>query len=500
MARSPKILIFLILFIDLLGFGIVIPILAPTSAVFINRRIIGRADRAISERMGLPDDAIGVDAAATEIRLLAAGRAELESIRRELDAALTVGKIGPEFRVPGSIGYRMDGGYEQVIAIKPETEGGRPGAKVALLMCAFSLLQMLFTPFWGRLSDRRGRRPILLVSLCGSTFSYVLFALAPNYEVLLVSRILAGISAANVTAALAYIADITPDHKRTAGMTLVGIAFGLGIAFGPVLGGGATHAWQVFAPVAAAGAPHEGAGWIAALICGVNLVWAWFKLPESLPPEKRGKVHFERFAGVRDALRTLRNPVVGPLILLLFIVTFAFSNLEVSFSLYARGDLGMDLRQIYGLFVYIGLVIAFTQGLVRWLVKFVPEQTLMVVGAAILVVGLALLPVWKETVPALIALGVLSVGHGLCQPSVLSLISRRTDATSQGNVFGTSQSANALARIVGPVFGGIIYDFGHRLPFWGAAAIMAGAVWWALVARGRIMRHVPEAAPAAGDE
>lgn len=153
----------------------------------------------------------------------------------------------------------------------------------------------------------------------------------------------------------------------------------------------------------------------------------------------------------------------------------------------------MNLDRTYSLFIFIGLVMAFTQGfLVRRIVKRVSEQTLMIYGAAILVLGLVLLPVWKTTALMLMALAILSIGQGMCQPCVLSLISRRTSATSQGNVFGTSQAVGSLARIVGPAFGGGFYALGHRAPFWAAAAIMAGAVWWAVEVRARMARHEGE--------
>jgi predicted MFS family arabinose efflux permease len=244
-----------------------------------------------------------------------------------------------------------------------------------------------------------------------------------------------------------------------------------------------------------------GVGVVAALICGINLVWAWFKLPESLPAEKRGKVEFHRFASTRDAIQTLRHPTLGPLIVLLFLVTFAFANVEVSFSLFAKTVLGMNIEHIYGMFVFIGLVMAFTQGvLIRRVLKHIAEPNLIVVGGALLVVGLALLPIWTSLGMILIGMTIMSVGQGLCQPSVLSMISRGSSATRQGNVFGTSQAASSLARIVGPLFGGLLFDWNHSAPFWGAAALMALACVWAWEVRGRLLRRGIDAeAGEAGD-
>ena len=398
---SAKFLIFLTIFMDLLGFGIIIPILGPISSEYIPAAWAGRA--------------------------------------------------------------------------------------VGMLMASYSLLQMLCSPFWGRLSDRYGRRPILLLSLFGSTASYLLFSFADSYSMLLVSRVLAGVCGANLAAAQAYISDITSEKDRTAGMGLVGIAFGLGFAFGPVLGGVSSHAWHVFFP---GQIHHMGPGLVATAICAVNFIWACFKLPESLPPERRGQVHFRRFASTREALANLAHPAIGPLIILLFLVTFAFANMEVSFSIYAKKVLLLREEGIYGLFIFLGLFMAFIQGyLIRKLVKVISEQVIMIVGVTLLTIGLFLLPLHATIVYVLATLTIIASGQGLCMPSVLSLISRSSSAQTQGNVMGTSQSASSLARILGPAIGGPIFDLGPRWPFWTAAAIMAFAIVWSVLTRGRLIAY-----------
>ncbi len=402
--RSPKFIIFTTIFIDLLGFGIIIPTLPVIAAEFVER---------------------------------------------------------------------------------PSLQGKAAG----LLMLVYSLLQMFFSPVWGRLSDRYGRRPILLLSLFGSTASYLLFAVSRSYELLLVSRLLAGLCGANITAAQAYIADITSEKDRTAGMGLVGMAFGLGFAFGPIFGGGATHLWQIYFPSMPA---HVGPGVAATLICGLNFLAATVRLPESLPPERRGQTKFRKFATLREVGETLSHRVVGPLVVLFFMITFALANLEVSFSLYARGALGLDLRHIYGLFVYIGVVMALVQGyVVRKAVRVVPEPVLICAGIVLIVGGLALLPM-SATVPWLLGtMTILSFGQGICTPSVMSLISRCAAGTAQGRVLGTSQSASSLARIVGPMFGGVFFDIGHRVPFWAAAGVMALAFGVAMRMRRRLIWFGP---------
>ena len=495
MPRSPKLLIFLTVFIDLLGFGIVIPILGPTSIEFINWRKLNSVAAGI--RSDYPAATIDFADDRRSIHVAAPDAVQVREIEGEFVARLTACNFEAEeiVRLSNDATAAPTDTAAGGLALHVHSETGHAGIGTALLMVSFSLLQLLFTPLWGRLSDRHGRRPILLISLCGSTFSYVLFAFSRSFELLLLSRVLAGISAANITAAQAYIADITSKEERTAGMGLIGMAFGLGFSLGPVIGWLGQWLWKLLDPDVSPMHYHVGPALLAAAICGINLVWAYFGLPESLPRERRGKVSFKRFATTREAIAMLRHPVLGPLIILIFLVTFAFANVEVSFSLFAKSELGMDLP--YGLFIYIGLVMAFTQGfLVRRLVTRIPEQTLMIYGAVLLVIGLVMLPVWKAMPLLLLSLAILSIGQGLCQPVVFALLSRRTAADMQGNVFGTSQSVAALARIVGPAFGGLCYEFGHRFPFWAGAVIMLGAVRWAVLTRRRLLAHAEPLSPA----
>jgi MFS transporter, DHA1 family, tetracycline resistance protein len=371
-------------------------------------------------------------------------------------------------------------------------QGPNTGLLVGLMMSSFSLLQMIFSPIWGRLSDRIGRRPIILLGLAGSAIAYTWFALARNYEMLLLSRVFAGICGANIAAAQAYIADVTPAEGRTKAMGLVGMAFGLGFAIGPALGAGAMfyggNAWPDIAP-------QTFPGVVAGIICGLNFLWAAAALPESLPKEKRGRVaHVQRFATIGQIRDTLASPILGPLVVLFFIVTFAFSNLEMAFVLYAKAEppvgLGLSIRGVYGVFIYIGLTLAFMYGyVVRKVSGRVLDTRLVIVGIASQAIGLALLP----TVPAmwmlLLAMGILSFGQGFSNPPLLSLISRATPADRQGAIMGVTQSAGSLARILGPAFAGLVIDFTDlRWPFWAAAVIMAVAVVLAQASHARIAR------------
>ena len=373
-----------------------------------------------------------------------------------------------------------------------------PGTAMALLMGSYSLMQMLFAPFWGRLSDRRGRRPIILLSLVGSTLSYLLLTISTSFSLLLFSRVLAGICGGNITAAQAYLADVTPEKDRAAGMGLIGMAFGLGFALGPVLGALSSGAWESARPEDYA---HVGPGILGTVICGLNLLAAYFRLPESLPREKLGRMQTRRFASLSEMLDILRHPAIGPLILLFFVITFAFAMMESVFSIFAQQVMGQSNTGIYKLMIFIGLVIAFVGGyVVRKAVKFIPEQIWMIVGSAVLCLGLAILPTCAHPGWIYLPLAVLSVGHGMASPCLMSLISRCAGDHEQGNVLGTSQSGSALARLLGPILGGgIFYDyFGPNWPFWIAAFIMGCATIGAVFIRWRLIRHgfgVPKIQP-----
>jgi DHA1 family tetracycline resistance protein-like MFS transporter len=364
-----------------------------------------------------------------------------------------------------------------------------PGMAMALLMGSYSMMQIFFAPFWGRLSDRHGRRPIILFSLAGSTASYLLFALSGSFSLLLFSRILAGVFGANITAAQSYIADVTPDQDRTAGMGLIGMAFGLGFAIGPVLGGLSSWAWTSINPEAYA---HIGPGVLGTVICGLNLVAAFYRLPESLPKEKWGKVRTRRFASISEIATVLRHPTIGPLILLFFVITFAFAKMESVFSIFAKEVMDQSNTGIYKLMIFIGLVIAFVQGyFIRKAVQFIPEQIWMIVGSAVLCLGLVLLPTCAHPGWIYLPLAILSAGHGMASPCLMSLISMSAGDHEQGNVLGTNQSGSALARLLGPILGGgIFYDmFGPGWPFWIAAFIMGCATIGAIRIRWTLIRH-----------
>jgi len=345
------------------------------------------------------------------------------------------------------------------------------GVEIGLMLASFSAMQFLFAPFWGRLSDAYGRRRLILLGLCGSVVSYLLFAVADTYALLLVSRILAGIFAATIGTAQAYIADVTGKEDRGKGMALIGAAFGVGFTFGPVIG------WLAhdFGPGSA------GPGLAAAGLSAVALVLAWFKLPE---PER----HREPRAGGLFGGMALRwaaaRPSVALILGLYILATFCFANFEGTLAL-LTDEWGYDIRGNGLLFTYIGVCLLISQGvLVRRLMPRVGERNFTRMGSVLLALGLAGIAVggsggglgW-----VLLVLAVAVLGFAMITPSLTSLLSLHTPDHMQGEVLGVGQSGLSLARILGPFLGNVLFAVRWDAPYWLGAGLMilafAGAMF-----------------------
>jgi len=333
---------------------------------------------------------------------------------------------------------------------------------VGMLSTSFSLMQFVFSPVWGRLSDRIGRRPIILLGLAGSCASYLVLALAPSLAVVFLGRIVGGIAGANIPTAQAYIADVTTPENRAKGMGLVDAAFGLGFIFGPAIGGILSHLGPS-APM-----------WSASALCGANLVAAYFLLPES-----RTADNARRTLGRREAIRramTDRRLVL--LLALYFIVTAAFSGFEATFALFSERRFGFSVASIGYLFAFIGATLALVQGLlVGRVVKRVGEPRLIPVAIAVIGIGIGLVP-FAWTMPALlVAIGTLAVGMGFNGPALSAMVSRLTNADDQGGMLGLASSLASLGRVVGPAWGGFLFDaWGMTTPYLISAALMFVAV------------------------
>jgi DHA1 family tetracycline resistance protein-like MFS transporter len=350
--------------------------------------------------------------------------------------------------------------YAKDFALQLGLEEGhsRIGLLVGLLMSSFSIMQFVFAPLWGRLSDRVGRRPVLMVGLAGSVAFYTLFGVATIFKslpLLFVSRIGAGIAGATISTAQAYIADATSLENRARGMALVGAAFGLGFTFGPLFG--------FLAVPSGAGDPGPGPGYAAASLSAVALALAYFKLPESLKPgPPSGERHWFDREGLRQALST---PSIALLLLTIFVCVFSFANFESTLSLMisaAGGGYEFGFRQVCLTFAFIGLVLTVVQGgIVRRLSGRVSESSMATAGTIAEIVGFALLA-WAAMQASLgillTGLAVLVSGFAFITPSLNSLLSRRSDPEKQGGILGIGQSIASLARIVGPMAGVPLFE------------------------------------------
>lgn len=362
-------------------------------------------------------------------------------------------------------------GFGIVIPLLPlyaERFGATPIA-VTCLVAIYSLMQFFFAPWWGRLSDRRGRRPVLLVGLFGSAISYLIFGLAGSLVMLFLARALAGFMGANIGVAQAYVADVTPDEGRAKGMGMIGAAFGLGFIFGPALGG----VLATFGP----SVPFFG----AAALTAINGALAIFWLPESLDRAAAQRTTHAAPGGGFGRLRSLATaggPRARKLYGVFFLITFAFAALEATLSLWADRRWSLTPSEVAYMFAYLGVVVTIVQGgLVGPLARRLGERRLALVGGVALAVGLAGIPLARSFFELAIVLAILALGQGLVVPALSTLISREGDSGEYGSLLGVSQSLSALGRVLGPVWGGIAFArIGHGAPYFSGALVVAIAL------------------------
>ncbi len=363
------------------------------------------------------------------------------------------------------------------------------GFEQGVLMASFSAMQFLFAPLWGRLSDRIGRRPVLMIGLAGSVLAYSGFAIADSYAILLATRIAAGIFGATIGTASAYIADVTTPETRGKGMALIGAAFGIGFTVGPMIGAFTNE----HASIEAIG--FHGARWlpgaIAAGFSAIGLILAIFVLPEPERHRDERPGSIFGFGGLRHVLATPTLPlVVG----LQVAATFVFAMFESTLSRLTLSRFEMNETANGKLFGFVGLCLVIAQGaVVRRLMPKVGELNFVVFGTALLSAGLMGVA-WAPT-PGMIypALAVLVFGFAMVTPSLSSLLSRRSPATIQGEVLGVNQSGLSLARVAAPLCGNVLLDRGDSLP------ALAGAGGMLLCFVGAVMlraRPVADSAPA----
>lgn len=375
--KSPLAIIFLVIFIDLLGFGILIPIL-PTFAV---------------KEIGMGESAIGI-----------------------------------------------------IIAV-------------------YSLTQFIFTPLIGGYSDRHGRRRIILITLFLNALGYIIFAYSHSFTMLLISRVVAGIGGSSIGVALAYTADLTTKEERSKGMGFMGVAFGLGFVFGPLIGG-----W-----LAEYGYFITGIG--SASFSILALILSFFLLRESLPPEKRNMDAKRKLFDAAGFINVITKPVTGIVIILFFLVIFSVANIHGTFALLANQYYGLTDLHVGYLFAILGTVSVIIQGVfIGRLTKRYTDVQIIAGGSFFLTLGLGLLPYGTNFTGLILVCVLLSFGTGSLQPILLGLISKVTSEKEQGTVLGVNQSASSFGRMLGPLWGGFSFEYlGYEIPF------LTGAVFASLI-------------------
>ena len=446
------------------------------------------------------------------------------------------------------------------------------GWTLALLLASFSMMQFLFAPVWGRLSDRIGRRPVLLIGLAGSCFFYSLFGYATSLGSdssllgmgalfwLFVGRIGAGLAGATIPTAQAYIADVTTDAQRSRGMALIGAAFGIGFTFGPLLGAGfvasvtddpallLTPAWQAQIPLSteqqtaiqqrleadkkdsdslaklsraeqrshrerrdqeilsvltaeqrqvwkALSAPTSAPGYLASLLSGLAFILAWFKLPE--PQVTATRDRSRAVFGGQHLQLALARPLIVYILMTMFLCTFAFALFESTLNLLTDA-LGMTDRQNYFVFAYVGLILCLAQGFfVRRMLPRLGEFVMSLAGTVLMTVGLALVGLsglLNSTGLLYAVLPVSVIGFSCLTPSLQSLLSRRSSAEDQGGILGVGQSALALARIGGQMGGALLNEWDPTAPHFCGSGLMCLGLFFVL----GLSQAVPK--PAAPDQ
>ncbi|MDT5061864.1 MAG: transporter, family, tetracycline resistance protein [Acidobacteriota bacterium] len=354
---------------------------------------------------------------------------------------------------------------------------------VGLLFASYSAMQLIFTPILGRLSDRYGRRPILLYSLLGTCLGFLILGFATTLWMLFVGRIVDGISGGNISTAQAYIADITTPENRAKGMGMIGAAFGLGFTLGPAIGG-ILSKWGISVPFIFAGC-----------MAFANAILLYFTLPETITPDHPARVSAAtgRWTQLLAALKQRRLAFI---LAIYFLFITAFSIMTTSFALFTMYRFGYDAAHNGYLFMYVGILgVVIQGGLIGRLVKAFGELPLVLVGALLFALSLFVIPFAGPNTGLLMLLtvgGLFAVGNSLATPSLQTLASKSVGAGEQGGVLGVTQAAASLARVVGPLIqaaliysalktpgrDGQLHNMSDRsllITFWTAAGIMLGA-------------------------
>jgi MFS family permease len=359
---------------------------------------------------------------------------------------------------------------------------------LGLLMSVYSFMQFLFSPFWGSLSDRYGRRPIILISLLGCAGSFLVFAFAKSFWLLFVARAMAGLFGGNISTAHAYISDVTRPEERSKGMGLIGAAFGLGFVFGPMIGGVLGVVGQSLGSEPPLGLSFSALG--VAILCLGNFVFAYFKLEESLPAEVRARAERKsRGHRLQAIFSQIRRPIAGPMMVVYFLSGLAMAQMEAMLIPYMADQFQWGLKMTTYGFAYIGVIMMLTQGyfIRKWMPKY-GEPIVLSVGLALFSASLFCIAIPGSIALLTVAMTMLALGNGMMRPPNLGIISLVTPDSEQGMSMGVTNSLASLGRIVGPAIGGVLYEaVGPTAPF--SSAGLIGLLAFAIVLYG--YRNLP---------
>jgi MFS family permease len=356
-------------------------------------------------------------------------------------------------------------------------EYGASGTTVGAVVGVYSIMQFFFAPVWGRLSDRVGRRPVLLISLTASFTGYLLFAFTRSLTVLFASRVIAGIGGANIGTAQAYIADSTSEENRAKGMGLIGAAFGLGFILGPPMSG-----------ILAAIGTRNGLpgnllpGLVAAGLSFTAFLIALSVLAESKPPGLVPRSGLPPQFDPRIWRELGSNRLLASLMAGLFLTLLAVAGMEIGVTLHGRERFSFTQLDMAYLFLFMGVIVASIQGgLLGRIVKRLGEKGVIVAGAASFTLGFVLVPsVYRLPLLYVVAFFI-AVGQGFCYPALTSLVSKIAPEAERGSLLGLATSVGSLARFLGPILAGVLYDFAQAAgSFYGGALLMVGALVIAL--------------------
>jgi len=381
-------------------------------------------------------------------------------------------------------------GFGIVIPVLPlYAEGSQIGAtpaQLAWIVGIYSLMQLICAPLFGRISDKVGRKPVLVLSILGTALGFIVLGAANTVWMLLLGRIIDGASGGNISTAMACVADVTTKENRSKAMGLVGVAFGLGFVFGPAIGGVLSHHISLAAPF-----------YFAAALALVNAVLVMLFLPETLTSESRARAR-ER-ATIGEVFAEGRGGMITAILASQLTAIIGFSIMTALFALYCEKRFGYDTAQVGYLLAYVGLLGALFQGgLLRRLLRRPIEKQLAVVGAALLALSLASLPLVPRGSLGLLMLACagISLGNSFITPTLNGLASRSTDAHCQGRLLGLMQSAGSLGRFLGPMIGFALIAFDPPVDYARTSFFVSGAILLVTMLLVLCVAPAPQHAPA----